>query len=381
MPMRWGLSVRIRRACCAAALAFALLATVVLTAPAAARADDPSWSDVQAAKSDAKKKAEEVANIRSLLGGLEARAAVLGEKAILAAAASAKAEAALQQATDTLGSLRGQGAAAGKRATAARRQAAAVATQLYRSGDPTLSLWLSGSESESLLDRLGALSEISGSSSALMDLAVADQRQATALAAQAKVATGVRDTLAKRAVRLAAAAKAAETAANQAVADNKARTTTLEAKLKTLNATYRTTKSEYAAAQRAKAAAAAAGDGTGSGGSLGGISGGPGSLSPAGAQSYAASRIGAYGWSGSQFSCLLTLWNIESGWRWNAYNAASGAYGIPQSLPGSKMASAGGDWTISSATQIEWGLGYIRDRYGSPCSALGFETSHNPYWY
>lgn len=359
----------------------ALLATVLLTAPLTARADDPSWSDVQAAKHNAARKAEEVAHIRSLLGGLQARAAELGEKAIQAAAASAKAEAALQQATATLDSLRRQSTAAGARATAARRQAGAVATQLYRSGDPTLSLWLSGSESESLLDRLGALSEISGSSSALMDLALADQRQATALAAQAKVAAGVRDTLAKRAVRLATAAKAAEAAANQAVADNKARTASLEAKLTTLNATYRTTKSQYAAAQRAKAAAAAAGDGTGSGGSLGGISGGPGSLSPGGAQSYAASRLGAYGWSGSQFSCLVTLWNIESGWRWNAYNASSGAYGIPQSLPGSKMASAGGDWTTSSATQIEWGLGYIRDRYGSPCGALGFETSHNPYWY
>lgn len=362
-------------------LVLALLTAAVVTAPASARADDPSWSDVQKAKKNAKTKADEVTHIRSLLDQLEARAAVLGEKAIQAAAASGKAQSALQQAAETLDSLRSQGAAAGARATSARRQAGAVATQLYRSGDPTLSLWLSGSESESLLDRLGALSEISGSSSALMTGAIADQRLATALAAQAKVATGVRDTLATRAAHLASAAKTAEAAANQAVADNRARTLRLQAQLKTLNATYQATKSEYAAAQRAKAAAAAAGDGTGAGGSLGGIAGGPGSLSPAGAQSYAASRLGAYGWSGSQFSCLVTLWNIESGWRWNAYNAASGAYGIPQSLPGSKMASAGGDWTTSSATQIEWGLGYIRDRYGSPCGALGFETSHNPYWY
>ena len=79
--------------------------------------------------------------------------------------------------------------------------------------------------------------------------------------------------------------------------------------------------------------------------------------------------------------CLRQLWTIESGWRGNAYNASSGAYGIPQSLPGSKMATAGGDWTTSSKTQIEWGLGYIKSRYGTPCGALGFETSHVPYWY
>ena len=79
--------------------------------------------------------------------------------------------------------------------------------------------------------------------------------------------------------------------------------------------------------------------------------------------------------------CLTQLWNIESGWKWNAYNASSGAYGIPQSLPGSKMVTAGGDWTTSSKTQIEWGLGYIQARYSTPCGALSFETSHVPYWY
>jgi hypothetical protein len=104
-------------------------------------------------------------------------------------------------------------------------------------------------------------------------------------------------------------------------------------------------------------------------------------MSPSGAQSYAQGRMGAYGWDGSQFSCLVSLWNIESGWRWNAYNAGSGAYGIPQSLPGDKMATSGADWRTSSATQINWGLGYISSRYGSPCSAYSFETSHIPYWY
>ncbi|MEZ5098039.1 MAG: hypothetical protein R2731_19335 [Nocardioides sp.] len=69
----------------------------------------------------------------------------------------------------------------------------------------------------------------------------------------------------------------------------------------------------------------------------------------------------------------------ESGWRVNADNPYSSAYGIPQALPGSKMASAGPDWATNPVTQIRWGLGYIRDRYGSPCGAWSFKRSHN--WY
>ena len=70
-------------------------------------------------------------------------------------------------------------------------------------------------------------------------------------------------------------------------------------------------------------------------------------------------RLPSYGWGSDQFDCLDLLWTRESGWRADAYNASSGAYGIPQSLPGSKMASAGADWRTNAATQINWGLGYI----------------------
>ncbi|WP_246846220.1 phospholipase [Humibacter ginsenosidimutans] len=94
------------------------------------------------------------------------------------------------------------------------------------------------------------------------------------------------------------------------------------------------------------------------------------------AQSMAASR---YGWGGDQFSCLVSLWNRESGWNYQAYNAGSGATGIPQALPGSKMASAGGDWATNAATQISWGLGYIAGSYGTPCGAWGHSQSYG--WY
>ena len=70
-----------------------------------------------------------------------------------------------------------------------------------------------------------------------------------------------------------------------------------------------------------------------------------------------------------EFACLDQLWQKESGWRWNADNPSSSAYGIPQALPGSKMATVGDDWLTNPATQIEWGLGYVSSRYGTPCNA------------
>ncbi|GAA4777299.1 aggregation-promoting factor C-terminal-like domain-containing protein [Microbacterium gilvum] len=86
-----------------------------------------------------------------------------------------------------------------------------------------------------------------------------------------------------------------------------------------------------------------------------------------------------YGWGDDQFSCLVSLWNKESGWSYTAQNASSGAYGIPQSLPGSKMATAGDDWQTNAATQIAWGLSYISSVYGTPCGA--WSHSQSTGWY
>lgn len=86
-----------------------------------------------------------------------------------------------------------------------------------------------------------------------------------------------------------------------------------------------------------------------------------------------------YGWGGDQFSCLDSLWTKESGWNYQAYNASSGATGIPQALPGDKMATAGADWQSNAATQIAWGLGYISAAYGTPCSAWGHSQATD--WY
>ncbi len=86
-----------------------------------------------------------------------------------------------------------------------------------------------------------------------------------------------------------------------------------------------------------------------------------------------------FGFDDSQFSCLDSLYMSESGWNIHADNPSSSAYGIPQALPGSKMASAGPDWQNNAETQIRWGLEYIQSRYGTPCGAWSFKMGHN--WY
>jgi hypothetical protein len=101
--------------------------------------------------------------------------------------------------------------------------------------------------------------------------------------------------------------------------------------------------------------------------------------SPGSAQAVAAQIVAAHGWGSEQFNCLVALWNKESGWRVNASNGSSGAYGIPQALPGNKMASVGADWQTNPATQITWGLNYITGRYGTPCGAWQHSVDMN--WY
>lgn len=96
-------------------------------------------------------------------------------------------------------------------------------------------------------------------------------------------------------------------------------------------------------------------------------------------QQIAMAMLGSFGWSSGESGCLQSLWNAESGWNVYASNPSSGAYGIPQALPGSKMASAGPDWQSDPATQIRWGLGYIQATYGSPCSAWSHEQGTG--WY
>ena len=100
---------------------------------------------------------------------------------------------------------------------------------------------------------------------------------------------------------------------------------------------------------------------------------------PAGAQAYAAAQLPVHGWAASEMQCLMKLWTRESDWKTTATNPSSGAYGVVQSLPAEKMASAGADYRTNYRTQINWGLTYVQERYGSPCGALNFHYANN--WY
>ncbi|MCM3658437.1 lytic transglycosylase domain-containing protein [Agromyces mediolanus] len=140
-----------------------------------------------------------------------------------------------------------------------------------------------------------------------------------------------------------------------------------------------TAAAEAAAKAAAEAAAAeeAASAGSGSGSSESSRPSAP--SNPSEAQAIARSIMAAeHGWGDDQFGCLVELWNRESGWRTNAANP-SGAYGIPQALPGSKMSAFGADWETNPATQIRWGLSYISGRYGTPCGA--WDSFNAQGWY
>ena len=100
---------------------------------------------------------------------------------------------------------------------------------------------------------------------------------------------------------------------------------------------------------------------------------------PDSAKAIARSMMASHGWGDSEFSCLESLWTRESSWNYQAENASSGAYGIPQALPGTKMSEVADDWATNPTTQITWGLNYISGRYGTPCSAWAHSESVG--WY
>ncbi|AXI79233.1 aggregation-promoting factor C-terminal-like domain-containing protein [Peterkaempfera bronchialis] len=163
---------------------------------------------------------------------------------------------------------------------------------------------------------------------------------------QADAQASAADAAAKKAAEEAARKKAAEVAKAKAEAERKAKEA--EAKRKAEEASR-------AAARSALAAPMV-------------------SVSPGSVQALARSIVGD-----GQFQCFSAIVERESGWDYTATNASSGAYGLVQALPGSKMASAGADWRTNPATQIKWGLNYMNSRYGSPCGAWSFWQSH--HWY
>jgi hypothetical protein len=369
----------------ATAAAVVLAAALTIAGGAAPALADgyPSWDEVQAAKANASAAQGEVDRINGLLQGLQTAANAAGDLAVKRLGEYGKAEAALQAATQKSADLAQQAQDATEKADRLKQQSGRFAEQLARSGSSSVSLQLflspDAKRSDSLLYQLGAVSKLADQASTLYAEANAQKNTAASLSAQAEEAQKVRDSLAEEAKSALAAANAAKKAADAQLADQKKHANTLYAQLASLKNTAASVEQQYAAGV---AAAQAAAEAANSGGGSDGFAPPPGMVvDPAGAQAYASSRLAAFGWGQDQMGCLIKLWNHESGWRADAYNTSSGAYGIPQSLPASKMATAGADWMTNQNTQINWGLDYIDRAYGSPCAAWAFEMSHDPNWY
>ncbi|GJF30066.1 hypothetical protein KNE206_27660 [Kitasatospora sp. NE20-6] len=204
---------------------------------------------------------------------------------------------------------------------------------------------------------VGAASGSEGSAVQTVDVASATLLADVPSGAQAQTISDnlVRQATAQQVSADAAAKKAAEEAARQKAAADAQAKADAEKAAKAAEEAKR--KADQEAANRAAARTALA-------------------AIPAGSvQALAAQIVG----DASQFSCFSEIVKRESGWNYTATNASSGAYGLVQALPGSKMASAGADWRTNPATQIKWGLNYMNSRYGSPCGAWSFWQSH--HWY
>ncbi|MEG8037127.1 hypothetical protein QP157_17940 [Sphingomonas sp. LR61] len=364
---------------------------------------------MQQAKGNETAKRAEVTKVQAALQSAQDEAAAKSQAALTASSKADAAEAELAEATQAATSLQAQAQHATETADRAQQRAGQLAANLYRDGSTnqmTTRIATAGNPDQ-LLYQLGALDQLSSTWSGVMDEASVAAGTASSLHEQAERAETERTTRAQAAEERSAAAKSAEAVANAAVESTEQHSDELYAQLASLRDTTAKQAAGYelgqkvaaqkaeqqrkraaAAAAQAAAAASASAD-TGSGGSTSAGGGGGTSypstggvvVDPAAAQAYARSALGSYGWGDDQFSCLVSLWTQESGWRANALNASSGAYGIPQSLPADKMSAAGADWRTNANTQINWGLAYIKSAYGSPCGAWGHEMSVNPHWY
>ena len=354
------------------ALAIIVGLTVVTPAaavplPLAPLVDYPSWDQVEAARGNQAATAATIATLDQLLGQLQAESARLGDDAVKRAAESDAAQAELEHATASATTLARQADAAAQASRKSTQRAGAIVAALYRSGGTDLSgtlLLTSADSSSNLLYQLGALDKLGAQLDLAMQQAQADRNQAAALSDQATVARNERERLAVVAKTALASAQAALDAANAAVATQQASLTQLYAQLASLKNTTAQVEQAYAIGLQQS------NDGGGDGGD-GYITDVPSSgiNDPAAAQAFAWAMLANYGFGQDQDNCLLWLWNRESNWRTNAYNPAGPAYGIPQSLPGSKMAAVGADWRTNYQTQVTWGILYIIDRYDTPCGA------------
>ncbi|UOQ58745.1 hypothetical protein MUN78_07970 [Leucobacter allii] len=380
----------------AVALTVAFLLSGTVPAVAVDANGYPSWDEVRAAQASESAAEAEYGRLESALSRARTEAESAATEAEAATAAAGEAERALRAASDREIALKDRAARAEADLEEHGDALGRMASWLYINGTGLASTSeLAASENpEEFMGKLSTATQVSGTWSSLAARAEEELNTASSLEEQAAAAQEERARLAAAAEEAAADATASQRLAEAAVATALDRSDTVYAQLAALRGTSSDVERRYqigqqvAAQQEAEArereeAARRARESGESGGSGGGGGGGGGStgVDPAGAQAYARSVLGAYGWGDEQFSCLVALWNGESGWRADALNPSSGAYGIPQSLPAEKMAVAGADWRTNGNTQVDWGLAYIQAAYGSPCDAWGSWQSRDPHWY
>ncbi len=379
-----------------------LIGSLVAPATPASAADYPSWSDVQAAQQNEAATQAMIETLDSALDDAQTQATALSDAALTAATTAEQARTDADAAAVRADDLSAQSAAADATLADTRAQLGVLASGLYRtqSDGALLARLLTSAEPETLLSQLGLLDKLTGTWADLFASAQRDAGTAESLRAQAAVAQEAEETAAQTAEQAASDAQAAADAEAAQVASLQSQTTTMYAQLATLKNTTAETEQQYrlgqqvaaqAAAQAAAAAAAAASAAASSSSSSSSGSSGSSSTSstistygvvvdPARAKAYARTTMSSrYGWGDDQYQCLVLLWTRESSWRADALNSSSGAYGIPQSLPADKMASAGADWRTNGNTQVDWGLSYIASRYSTPCAAWAHSQSTG--WY
>jgi hypothetical protein len=385
----------------------------------------PSWQDVEKAKQSEAGTAAEVTRIADLLGGLQTQAEALGNAAVTAAAEYAVAQSALQAASSRVEALAAQVARAREEASRHKKEIGALAVQSYKTGGTNMGFFVAlDAMQTNSLHGLDIVRIVSDKTAILVHKSAESERISAALAEQERAAKTERERLAGVAEAKLGSAQEAQRAMSQQVAEQQKHSDELTAQLASLKGTTAAVEGEFrkgqaalaayelsqtakrAAAEeqarrQADAAAKAAAQAPAPQNPAPGVPvpvppadsptptpppvvvvpSVPGGAvnDPAGARNYAAGRLSAFDWGQDQFQCLAQLWTKESNWLTTATNPASGAYGIAQALPASKYASAGSDWLTSYRTQVEWGLAYILNRYGSPCGAWNHSVIKN--WY
>ena len=411
----------------AATAAGVLTAALLVGAPSAAADEYPSWEDITAAKTNASATEDQVRELEGHLDRLYEEAGTLGNAAVSASSRYEELRSELEASDARLAGLTAQRAAAAARADELRSQVGALAAQTYKTGgmDSAVLFLLDAEEGVAQLDRITSLSLVTERTSRLFDEAEAAEQAAASLEEAELAEREIREDLAASARTQYEDAQSATAAAEEAVRRQEERTAVLAAQLAELRDTsadaelarLQADRLEESVRQQAEEAQRAA-EKTRPDKSetvinpivptrpaMPEIPSGPAPApapgpsnppvaapqppapapapapappppppaapanDPAGAQAYASSLMSGYGWGSGEFRCLVDLWNRESNWLTSAMNPYSGAYGIPQSLPGDKMAAAGSDWRTNYRTQIHWGLSYISQRYKAPCGA------------